>query len=136
MAWFQRPAGSRPATRAIGQSGEALAARFLEGRGMRIVARNLRTRMGEIDLVMRDGPTVVLVEVKTRQGSGGDPPHVAVDARKRARLARLARAYVARQRLDGVACRFDVVAVTLDPAGGRPRFDHFVDAFPAGEDYP
>jgi putative endonuclease len=136
MAWFGTRVAGRHATRAVGQSGEALAARFLEGRGMRIVGRNLRSRLGEIDMVARDRATVVFVEVKTRHGSGGDPPHAAVDRRKRARLARLARAYLARRRLGDVASRFDVVAVTLDPAGGRARFDHFIDAFPAGEDHP
>jgi putative endonuclease len=136
MVWPWTAVAHRQPTQPVGQMGEALAARFLERRGMRIVARNLRSRLGEIDLVARDRATIVFVEVKARRGTGGDPPHAAVDGRKRARLARLARRYLARRRLDDVACRFDVVAVTLDPAGGPARLDHFVDAFAAGEDNP
>jgi putative endonuclease len=136
MAWPWRGIARRLPTGPVGRTGEALAARFLESRGMRIVARNLRCRLGEIDLVARDGAILVLVEVKTRRASGGVLPQEAVDGRKQARLARLARGYLARQRLGDVACRIDVVAVTLDPAGGPPRLDHFVDAFAAGEDDP
>jgi putative endonuclease len=112
-----------------GQEGEALAARFLAGRGMQIVTRNLRSRLGEIDLIARDGPTLVFVEVKTRVGAPAEPPQAAVDARKRLRLARLALDYLAREWLGELACRFDVVAVTLDPEGGPPRVEHFPGAF-------
>src|SRR5262245_20604283 len=119
-------------TRPVGQRGEELAARFLERRGFAILARNLRSRLGEIDLIARDGRTLVFVEVKARRGSGGDPPQAAVDGRKQARLARVAVDYLARERAGGEACRFDVVAVTFDagdPAGGVARIEHFPGAF-------
>ena len=116
-------------TRPLGQMGEEVAARYLEDRGMRILARNLRSRLGELDLVARDGATLVFVEVKARYGAGGDPPQAAVDGRKRARLGRLAREYLARERLGDVPCRFDVVAVTADPAGGAARVEYFGGAF-------
>ena len=122
---------TRPPTRPLGQLGEDVAARFLERRGYRILARNLRSRLGEIDLVARDGGTLVFVEVKARRGGAGEPPQVAVDARKRSRLARLALEYLAREWLRDLACRFDVVAVTLDAAGGPPRVEHFPGAFAA-----
>jgi putative endonuclease len=96
---------------------------------MEILARNLRSRLGEIDLVARDGGTLVFVEVKTRSGAPREPPQAAVDARKRQRLARLALNYLARAWLRDLACRFDVVAVTLDPTGGPPRVEHFPGAF-------
>jgi putative endonuclease len=119
-------------TRPVGQLGEALAARYLEGRGLEIVARNLRSRLGEIDLIARDGRVLVFVEVKARRGRRGDPPQAAVDRRKQARLARLAAGYLARVRAGDRACRFDVVAVTLDAddaAGGAARIEHFPAAF-------
>jgi putative endonuclease len=122
----------RQSTRPVGQRGEELAARFLERQGFAILARNLRSRLGEIDLIARDGRTLVFVEVKTRRGQGGDPPQAAVDRRKQGRLARLAVEYLARARGGPQACRFDVVAVTLavdDPAGGVPRLEHFPGAF-------
>jgi putative endonuclease len=120
---------ARAPTRALGQTGEAAAARFLERRGLVILARNLRSRLGEIDLVARDGPTLVFVEVKARRGLPGDPPEAAVDARKRARLTRLALGYLAARRLGERSCRFDVVGVSLDEAGGVTGVRHLRHAF-------
>jgi putative endonuclease len=104
----------KPVPQTLGRVGEAAAARFLERRGLVILARNLRSRLGEIDLVARDGSTLVFVEVKTRRGGTGDPPQAAVDARKRARLSRLALGYLAARRLGERSCRFDVVGVSVD----------------------
>lgn len=94
--------------------GEEAAARHLEAAGYRIVCRNYRCRLGELDIVAWDGPTLVFVEVKTRRGRGACPEE-AVDGWKRARLARLARHFLASCGLGDVDCRFDVVAV--GPAG-------------------
>jgi len=123
---------ARRATRPLGQRGEEVAARFLRRRGVTILERNFRSRLGEIDLIGRDGATVVFIEVKARQAGGGDPPQAAVDARKRTRLARLALGYLARQGWAEAPCRFDVVAVIFDPrdaAGSAPRVEHFPGAF-------
>lgn len=119
----------RPSTRPLGQTGEEIAVRFLERRGLRILARNLRSRLGEIDLVARDRDTLVFVEVKARRGAAGDPPQARVDALKRRRLARLALNYLARRWLVDLGCRFDVVAVTLDSAGSAPKVEYFPSAF-------
>ncbi len=120
---------ARPPRRATGQAGEAAAARFLERRGLVILARNLRSRLGELDLLARDGATLVFVEVKARCGPSGDPPEAAVDARKRARVSRIARGYLARRRLGERPCRFDVVGVTFDEAGGVTAVRHVRHAF-------
>ena len=120
---------ARRPTRRLGQIGEEVAARFLRRRGLTILERNLRSRLGEIDLVGRDGAMLVFVEVKARQGDGGDPPQAAVDARKQARLARLAAGYLAGRRLGERRCRFDVVAVTLDAECGALSVEHFPGAF-------
>ena len=127
MAWKRDPA--RASTRALGQAGEAAAVRFLRRRGLVIVARNLRSRLGEIDLLARDGSTLVFVEVKARRGLSGDPPETGVDARKRARLIRLALGYLAAHRLGERSCRFDVVGVSLDEAGGVTGVRHLRHAF-------
>ena len=127
MAWWNHPA--RVSTRALGQVGEAAAVRFLRRRGLVILARNLRSRLGEIDLLAQDGPTLVFVEVKARRGVPGDPPEAAVDARKRARLIRLALGYLAAHRLGERACRFDVVGVSLDEAGRVTDVRHLRHAF-------
>jgi putative endonuclease len=107
--------------------GEEVAARFLARRGLEILERNLRSRLGEIDLLARDGATLVFVEVKTRRGPAEDPPQAGVNARKRMRVARLALGYLARRCREDLSCRFDVVAVTVDPAG--PRLEYFPGAF-------
>lgn len=97
-----------------GARAERLAAAFLISRGLEPIAQNYRTRRGEIDLIMRDGKTLVFVEVRLRTnryyGDGMD----SVTARKRARIIAAAQAYL--QSLSRVpACRFDVVALaTLD----------------------
>ncbi len=96
--------------RALAAWGEDAAVRHLEASGYRIVCRNYRCRLGELDIVAWDGPTLVFVEVKTRRGAGACPEE-AVDGWKRARLARIARHYLASRGLGEVDCRFDVVAV-------------------------
>ncbi|HWC01210.1 MAG TPA: YraN family protein [Methylomirabilota bacterium] len=116
-------------TRSLGRAGEAAAARFLERRGFVILARNLRSRLGEIDLVARDGGTLVFVEVKARRGLPGDPPQAAVDARKRARISRLALGYLSARRLGERSCRFDVIGVSLDDGGGVTAVRHLKHAF-------
>ena len=108
---------SRASRQDLGRTGEAEATRLLRRRGLVILERNLRSRLGEIDLLARDGATLVFVEVKARRGAAGDPPEAAVDARKRARLGRLALGYLAARRLGERSCRFDVVAVLLNEVG-------------------
>ena len=103
------------ARRAFGDRGEAAAARALERSGVRIVARNARTRYGEIDLIGHDGRGVVFVEVKTRRrGSFVSAPE-AVDRKKLARLQGLALAWAGEHRIHG-PIRLVVAAVTVDGA--------------------
>jgi putative endonuclease len=118
-----------PTTRFLGQAGEAAAVRFLKRRGYVVLARNLRSRLGELDLLVRDGSTLVFVEVKARRGVAGDPPEAAVTARKRLRLVRIALGYLAGRRLGEQRCRFDVVGVSLDDAGRVTDVRHLRDAF-------
>jgi putative endonuclease len=112
-----------------GVRGEEEAARFLTRSGFAILDRNVRTRAGEIDLVAKEGKTLVFVEVKTRRGAPGDPPEAAVDARKRARLSRLALGYLAARRLGERSCRFDVVGVMLTETGEVTGLRHLSHAF-------
>lgn len=95
----------------LGAAGELRARRFLEARGYRFVAANYRTRFGELDLVMRDGATLVFVEVKTRRGNRQGTPEEAVTARKLAHTIRAAEAYCQRRGYRG-PWRVDVVALT------------------------
>lgn len=112
----------------LGDRGERLAARHLRRAGMRVIVRNYRAPRGEVDLVARDGDTVVFVEVKTRRR--GEPAE-AVTPEKQRRLTLAAMHFLKRHRLLEHAGRFDVVAIVWPEPGGPPAIEHFRDAFPA-----
>ncbi|WP_371324423.1 YraN family protein [Dechloromonas sp. ZY10] len=92
-------------TVAKGREAETAAARLLEKAGLRIVDRNFRVRGGEIDLIARDGATLVFVEVRARSGSGFGGAAASIDAAKQQRLLLAARHYLARH--GECDCRFD-----------------------------
>jgi putative endonuclease len=116
----------RDARHALGLAGEDAACAELERRGYAILARRYRTRAGEVDLVARDGQTVVFVEVKTRATEAFGGGAAAVTWRKRQRLVRVAMEFLARSGLVHAPCRFDVVVVT--PAV-VPRVEVYPHAF-------
>jgi putative endonuclease len=111
----------------LGKTGEDLACRELERRGYAIVTRRYRRRDGELDIIAQDGPTLVFVEVKAREGHAFGDAAEAVTPLKRRRMARLALDYVARHRLSNCPCRFDVVSIHFDD--GAPVIDVFQNAF-------
>jgi putative endonuclease len=114
--------------REAGQRGERLAADYLARQGYRVLARNLRTPLGELDLVAQDGSEVVFVEVKTRVGGLTRTPEEAVDGRKVARLERLGESYLLSTGREDAMWRIDVVAVVLDSDGRLQRLDHLRNA--------
>ena len=108
----------------LGVGAEAMAAEFLEARGLTIIARNYRCRMGEIDLVARDGSTTVFVEVRRRASSSFGGAAASITAGKRLKLLRAARHYMSRLRALP-ECRFDAVLIEGEP----PRIDWIRNAF-------
>jgi putative endonuclease len=115
---------------ALGKSGEDLACRELQRLGYAILARRYRTRYGEIDIVARDGPTLVFVEVKARTSDRYGVPAEAVTLDKQTRITAMAEDYLARHGPANAPCRFDVVAVTFGP-GGRLDVEVVRSAFDA-----
>jgi putative endonuclease len=125
--------------RALGRRGEDLAAEHLARLGFAALARNVRTRHGEIDLIVLDGETIVFVEVKTRRVSarsaGGEnsvEPLEALRPRQRARLRRLALAWLSdadTSRPRARTLRFDAVGVLLDDRGRLLRLEHLEAAW-------
>jgi putative endonuclease len=101
----------------VGRHGEDVVARALEEQGWEVLARNWRCPIGEIDIVARDGADAVAVEVKTRRSATFGSPLEAVTRVKRARLRRLAAAWLAAQERHFDGIRIDVVGVVLPPAG-------------------
>ncbi|HEX4781348.1 MAG TPA: YraN family protein [Usitatibacter sp.] len=109
--------GRRTAAQVAGGEGEDAATALLVGNGMRIVARNYRTRFGEVDIVARDGESLVFVEVRLRADSRFGGAAGSIGTRKRARIAAAAREFL-RQTRSNLPCRFDVVTIEA----GEPRW--------------
>jgi len=110
-----------------GADAEELAWRHLEGAGYVLIEKNARSRLGEIDLVVERGGTLVFVEVRSRSSRRFGTAFESVDARKQRRLGRLALAYLQRRRFLDRRARFDVIAVEWQD--GAPMIDHLENAF-------
>jgi putative endonuclease len=119
-----------------GELGEQIAAEHLTHRGYSIVARNFRTRYGELDLIAADARSIVFCEVKTRVAgtrAGPEGPLEAIGPRKRDRLRQMATQWLA----DGTVAdrprrselRFDAIGVVLSPAGRLLALEHLENAF-------
>jgi putative endonuclease len=116
----------------LGRAGEQLALEHYRRLGFALLARNHRTRHGEIDLIVCDGTTLVFAEVKTRRASSRPAsPWDSLHERKRLQVRRMARAYLAsdapRPRVPRVRC--DAIGVLVDGGGRLVRLDHVEDAF-------
>lgn len=120
------------AAHALGRWGEARAARFLERRGWTVLARNYRFGRREVDLVVQRSGLVAFVEVKTRAGSGFGPPQAAITALKRREIEAVATHFLARHALEGVAVRFDAVAITVHRGRRVVGIEHVEDAWRPG----
>ncbi len=115
-------------SRAAGDRGEDRAAKFLQRRGLTLLDRNVTLRVGELDLVMADGQTLVFVEVRLRREDGLVAADESVSVAKRRRLARAAGAYLARnENLADRPARFDVVAIHA--RGNNNEITWIQDAF-------
>ncbi len=116
-------------TRDLGRRGEQLAERFLVQAGARVLARNFRTSLGELDLVVDDDGDLVGVEVKTRHRGQPALPEEAVGPAKLARLERLVAQFAQQVDREQQGWRIDVVAVEVDGQGQVSRIDHIRDAY-------
>lgn len=111
---------------ALGAAGEKIAAQHLQRIGCRIVARNWRSRLGEVDIICEDKDTLVFVEVKAAKHLSALPPELRVNRRKRRKLLTLAQHYLKVNHTDRPV-RFDVVSVWSE--NGTPQIRHVKDAF-------
>ena len=120
--------------RSLGERGEQAAARHLRRHGYHVLARRMRHRYGEVDIIAVDKKTVVFVEVKTRRDEQLGRGAEAVDATRQGRLTRAALAYLKAHDLLEYASRFDVVEVIWPAERRRPEIRHLKDAFqPVGQ---
>jgi putative endonuclease len=112
--------------RLTGIKGEELAVTFLKRKGYRILQRNFKTPVGEIDIIAEEGNTLVFVEVKTRTDDSFGHPFEAVDFRKKEKLRKVALSYL-KQCKKELPSRFDVLSIEMDR--GKSRIEHIIDAF-------
>jgi putative endonuclease len=124
----RRPGMSRSRV-ALGKIGEDLACRELQRRGYAILARRYRRRTGELDIIARDGPTVVFIEVKARDGRKFGDAVDGITGLKRRRMTRVALEYLVRHRLTDCPCRFDVVSIHME--NEQPVIELYQNAFSA-----
>jgi putative endonuclease len=113
----------------LGRRGEQAAALYLQRRGMKILARNLRTPVGEIDLVARHRRILAFVEVKTRRSSSCGSPAEAVGPRKQRQIVQAAKWYLNDNRRHNLQPRFDVIAIVM--SGDDLQIEHIPGAFEA-----
>jgi putative endonuclease len=111
----------------LGKKGEALAIAQLKVLNYKILERNFKCSLGEIDIVARDRSTLVFIEVKTRATKDFGGPAAAVNERKQRQLSKVALAYLKQRKLFDVPARFDVVAIELLQAS--PRIEVIRNAF-------
>ncbi len=117
----------RSSTRQRGRWGEEVAARYLMGQGYRILARNVHTPYGELDLIAQQGNEVVFVEVKTRTSLAFGWPEEAVTPRKLRHLANAAQAWLGEHPEAGALWRVDVIAVLVRPGRETAEIRHYED---------
>ncbi len=130
LEWFKSLIGKNESPRdALGDRGENVAGRYLRNQGYKIIVRNFRCELGEIDIIARDGKTLVFVEVKTR--AYDDPtPEEQVNIEKQHQITKAAKLYLSRYGVPQPPARFDVVAI-IWPNGREPQIRHTTDAFEA-----
>jgi putative endonuclease len=112
---------------AVGKAGEEAAVQYLRHCGYRILERNYRCRLGEIDLIARDGKTLAFIEVKTRRSQRFGPAASAVTRAKQRHLIRVSQVYLTQMGQAHELCRFDVVTIEIDAQ--TPRIELIKDAF-------
>ncbi|MDR2647196.1 MAG: YraN family protein [Oscillospiraceae bacterium] len=115
--------------RAIGDSGEAVVADYLTERGYCVLARNFRTRFGEIDIIAANAHYLAFVEVKTRKPNAKIAGADAVDIHKQARLSTAAQGWLLEHPHTSLQPRFDVALVTLAPGGRMVSLQYIENAF-------
>ncbi len=107
----------------LGRIGEKTATDYLKKKGYKVLHTNYKTRLGEIDIIAKDGENVVFVEVKTRSNEKFGLPSEAVNKRKREKYFKVASEFLIRNHLTNAPCRFDVVEIE------ECEINHIIDAF-------
>lgn len=111
----------------LGSCGEEVALRFLKANGYKILVKNYKSKLGEIDIIARDKDTICFVEVKTRSSDRFGLPQEALSDFKQRQIAKTALSFLKENKLLDKKARFDVIAITLQE--DSPKIDLIRDAF-------
>ncbi len=111
----------------LGNKGEDFAVNYLKKKGYRIIAKNYKTFIGEVDIIAKDGETIVFVEVKTRANNTYGYPFESVTRRKKQKMRNLALLYL-KKLGDNPPVRFDVLSIMYGDTN-KKEIEHIVDAF-------
>jgi len=120
--------GHKQAAHALGKSGENIALNYLKDNKYKIIARSYRLFRGEIDIVASDQKTLVFVEVKTRKSTDYGFPEESVTPSKQRQIKKIAQGFLAKNNLQDVECRFDVISLSFDEKEGF-SIRHIKNAF-------
>lgn len=107
----------------LGVSGETLASNFLKKNGYKIIERNYKNKLGEIDIIASNKKTIVFVEVKARDTIVYGRPSEAVNFYKQNKIRKVAQQFLLENKLDGFPCRFDVIEIVGE------KINHIENAF-------
>lgn len=113
----------------LGRHGEEIAARYLEKNGFRLLRKNYRCRLGEIDLVAMDRDYLVFVEVRSKSSDEFGEGYESLLYKKQSKLRQVAWYYLKSEGKTGMSCRFDVVSIRFDRDGEVQRIEHIENAF-------
>lgn len=111
----------------LGAVGENLAAIFLTKSGYKIIERNYKIKIGEIDIIAQNKEYIVFIEVKTRTGTKHGLPCQSVNFKKQTVIGKVASVYLAQRHIENKSCRFDVIEVLHQ--GSKDLINHIIDAF-------
>jgi len=117
--------------RALGKVGEDIAARFLSRKGYKIIGKNIKTFVGELDLIAKKDGSFIFVEVKTRRSSSFGPPHQSITEKKKRKLIQCASCYLKMKNISSVKWQIDVVSIEMKRIFWfikKVRIEHFEDA--------
>lgn len=115
----------------VGKQGEDIAARFLSHNGYKVIGRNVRTFVGEIDIIARKKSSIVFVEIKTRRSSLFGPPYLSVTEKKKRKLIQCALCYLKMKDMLDALCRIDIVSIEIKHVFwfiNRVKIEHFENA--------
>lgn len=110
----------------FGKKGEIIASQFLENKGYKILQLNYKNKIGEIDIIAKDGNYLVFVEVKTRISKAFGDPLEAINYKKQLKIRQVAELYLKSHGLLNTLCRFDAIAIL---GNEEPEINHIIDAF-------